>query len=167
MELDYEYMLLFRKPGRSSSPVEAKNVSLDKEASALMHDEWKQYFCGRWKIAGERQTHHEAMFPEAIPLIRMFSFVGETVLDPFAGSSTTLKVARDLQRNAIGYEIQPDFVPLIAQKLGGGGLFGEVQIVRREVPVPPVDPPAYQPQIKDTRPLVDPQKVIPFQRMCT
>ncbi|MCS7313819.1 MAG: site-specific DNA-methyltransferase, partial [Acidobacteria bacterium] len=83
VELDYEYILLFRKPGKSSPVDEAV-----REASALTRDEWKTYFSGHWQFGGERQVQHEAMFPEELPrrLIRMFSFVGETVLDPFVGS---------------------------------------------------------------------------------
>jgi DNA modification methylase len=75
----------------------------------MTREEWKAFFSGHWSFGGERQTLHEAMFPDELPcrLIRMFSFVGETVLDPFLGSGTTVKVALDLGRKAIGYEIQP------------------------------------------------------------
>ena len=60
------------------------------------------------------------MFPEELPkrLIKMFSFVGETVFDPFAGSGTTLLAAKNLNRNSIGYEINKDFAPIIGEKLG-------------------------------------------------
>jgi site-specific DNA-methyltransferase (adenine-specific) len=59
------------------------------------------------------------MFPEELPrrLIKMFSFVEETVLDPFAGSGTTSLAARNLDRNSIGYEINPEFIPTIKEKL--------------------------------------------------
>ena len=59
------------------------------------------------------------MFPEELPrrLIRMFSFVGDTVLDPFLGSGTTTLAARNLDRNSVGYEINPDYVPVIKKKL--------------------------------------------------
>ena len=46
----------------------------------------------------------------------MFSFVGDTVLDPFAGSGTTLKVALELGRRAIGYEIKEDYIKLVREK---------------------------------------------------
>lgn len=60
------------------------------------------------------------MFPEEIPrrLIKMFSFVGDTVLDPFIGSGTTTLAARNLGRNSTGYEINADYIPVIKEKLG-------------------------------------------------
>jgi hypothetical protein len=159
VEIDYEFILLFKKPGRSRRiPREVK------EASVLTRDEWKEYFTGHWRFAGERQVQHEAMFPEELPrrLIRMFSFVGETVLDPFVGSGTTVKVALALGRQAIGYEIQPDFVPLIRRKLclEGTSLWEPlVTIAFRESSLPPVDPPPdYRPQIQDVHPQRDPQQ---------
>jgi DNA modification methylase len=60
-----------------------------------------------------------AAFPEEIPrrLIKLFTFVGENVLDPFAGSGTTLKVAKELGRNSFGYEIDLELKPIISRKL--------------------------------------------------
>jgi len=60
------------------------------------------------------------MFPEELPrrLIKMFSFVDETVLDPFLGSGTTSRIARKLKRNSIGYEINKGFLPIIEDKIG-------------------------------------------------
>lgn len=60
------------------------------------------------------------MFPEELPrrLLRMFTFVGDTVLDPFLGSGTTSLAAKNLLRNSIGYEINPDFLTIIQKKLG-------------------------------------------------
>jgi site-specific DNA-methyltransferase (adenine-specific) len=59
------------------------------------------------------------MFPEELPrrLTKMFSFVGDTVLDPFFGSGTTSLAAKNLNRNSIGYEINEDFLPVIKDKL--------------------------------------------------
>ncbi len=61
-----------------------------------------------------------AAFPDEIPrrLIKLFTFVGENVLDPFTGSGTTLKVAKDLRRNSFGYEIDVELRSIIAEKLG-------------------------------------------------
>lgn len=61
-----------------------------------------------------------AAFPEEIPrrLIKLFTFIGETVLDPFLGSGTTTKVAKELGRNSIGYEIDLELKPIILQKIG-------------------------------------------------
>lgn len=158
VELDYEYILLFRKPGKYAPVSEVV-----REASALTRDEWKTYFSGHWQFGGERQALHEAMFPEELPrrLIRMFSFVGETVLDPFAGSGTTLKVALELERNAVGYEIQPDFEAIVRQKVAPNLLtLGALQIRQRAEPYLPVEPPTnYTPSIKDACPLVEPRQL--------
>src|SRR2546428_3396210 len=61
-----------------------------------------------------------AAFPEEIPrrLIKLFTMVGEIVFDPFAGSGTTLKVARELGRKGVGYEIDLELKPVIRKKLG-------------------------------------------------
>src|SRR2546426_1309903 len=68
-----------------------------------------------------------AAFPEEIPkrLIKLFTMVGETVLDPFLGSGTTLKVARELGRKGIGYEIDLELKRVLRKKLGGHGLILE------------------------------------------
>ena len=155
VELDYEFILLFRKPGKKVRISPKK-----KEAARLSRDEWKEYFSGHWTFGGERQVGHEAMFPEELPrrLIRMFSFPEEVVLDPFLGSGTTVRVALELGRNGVGYEVQPAFIPIIQEKLN---LFlQQTTIVKREKACPPVDPPqGYVPRIQDARPLVDPNKL--------
>lgn len=114
IKVDYEHILLFKKLGAAPKPSKEQ-----KDAAAMTREEWNAFFAGHWKIPGARQLRHQAVFPEEVPrrLIRMFSFPGETVLDPFAGSGTTLRVARALGRNAIGYEINPDFLPLISEGL--------------------------------------------------
>jgi len=114
IKLDYEFILIFKKLGASP------NVSKEaKERSKLTREEWNEYFNGHWNFPGERQDRHLAMFPEELPkrLIKMFSFVGDTVLDPFLGSGTTCLAARKLDRNSIGYEINKDFLSVIRQKL--------------------------------------------------
>jgi site-specific DNA-methyltransferase (adenine-specific) len=115
IKLDYEFILIFKKPG--NPPRVSKEI---KELSKLTDEEWKQYFTGHWNFPGEKQDKHLAMFPEELPrrLIKMFSFVGETVLDPFLGSGTTSLAAKNLHRNSIGYEINENFVPIIKEKLG-------------------------------------------------
>jgi DNA modification methylase len=61
-----------------------------------------------------------AAFPEELPyrIIKLFSYKGETVLDPFVGSGTTMKVARELGRNSIGIEIKKSLIPIIKKKVG-------------------------------------------------
>lgn len=114
VKLDYEFILLFKKLG------EAPRVSSEvREQSKLTTEEWNEYFYGHWNFAGEKQDQHLAVFPEELPrrLIRMFLFVGDTVLDPFLGSGTTSLAARNLRRNSIGYEINQDYLSIIGQKL--------------------------------------------------
>jgi len=115
IKLDYEFILIFKKHG--NPPKVSKEI---KEMSKLTDKEWNQYFTGHWNFPGEKQNKHLAMFPEELPrrLIKMFSFVGETVLDPFLGSGTTSLAAKNLNRNSIGYEINEDFLPIIEEKLG-------------------------------------------------
>jgi len=157
IEIDYEFILIFKKPGRS------ENVSKEiRERSKLTKEEWKEYFSGHWSFGGEKQIEHEAMFPEELPrrLIKMYSFEGDTVLDPFVGSGTTLKVALELRRNAIGYEINENFVEVIKRKLGINQalLFHNVEILKRmkQIDLEDVD---YEPSIPDMKPKLDPKKV--------
>lgn len=115
LKLDYEFILVFKKYG---NPPKVSNEI--KEQSKLTQEEWNQYFTGHWNFPGEKQAKHLAMFPEELPgrLIKMFSFVGDTVLDPFLGSGTTSLAAKKLNRNSIGYEVNEDFLPIIREKLG-------------------------------------------------
>ena len=115
IKLDYEFILIFKKQG--VAPKIEKNI---KEQSKLSKEEWNQYFQGHWNFGGVRQDNHIAMFPEELPkrLIKMFSFIGDIVLDPFLGSGTTSLVAKNLGRNSVGYEINPDFLSTIKNKIG-------------------------------------------------
>ena len=115
LKLDYEFILIFKKYGTSP-----KASPEQKERSKLTQEEWNTFFAGHWNFPGEKQDGHLAMFPEELPrrLIKMFSFTGDTVLDPFLGSGTTSLAARNLNRNSIGYEINKDFLPVIKSKLG-------------------------------------------------
>ena len=107
VEIDFEYILLFKKPGKARAP--SREI---KEQSALTREEWKSWFSGHWDVGGARKDGHDAPFPQEIPrrLIRMFSFCGDTVLDPFMGRGTTAKAALELGRNAVGYEIRGDYL---------------------------------------------------------
>lgn len=114
LKLDYEFILVFKKLGDAPKPTKEQ-----KELSKMTAEEWNTFFAGHWNFAGARQNNHIAMFPEELPrrLIKMFSFIGETVLDPFAGSGTTSLAAKNLDRNSIGFEINSDFIPVIKEKL--------------------------------------------------
>ncbi|MCG2701506.1 thermonuclease family protein [Candidatus Parcubacteria bacterium] len=117
IKLDYEFILLFKKNGTPEKI--DKNL---KELSKMTKEEWNTYFQGHWNFNGVRQDGHIAMFPEELPkrLIKMFSFTGDTVLDPFVGSGTTSLAAKNLGRNSVGYEINSKFVEMIKQKLDVG-----------------------------------------------
>jgi DNA modification methylase len=114
LKLDYEFILVFKKLGDSLKPTKEQ-----KELSKMTAEEWNTFFAGHWNFPGARQSGHIAMFPEELPrrLIKMFSFVGETVLDPFAGSGTTALAAKNTDRNSIGFEINSEFIPIIKEKL--------------------------------------------------
>ena len=119
LKMDYEFILLFKKLGNAPKPTKEQ-----KERSIITKEEWGEYFSSHWHFNGVKQYEHIAMFPEELPkrLIKMFSFAGETVLDPFAGSGTTSLAAKHLGRNSIGYEINRSFAPIIRSKLCEGQL---------------------------------------------
>ncbi len=159
IEIDYEFILIFKKPGKS--PKVPRDI---KEESKLTKKEWKEYFYGHWYFGGARQIEHEAMFPEELPkrLIKMYTFVGDTVLDPFLGSGTTVKAALNLNRNAIGYEINEKFLEIIRDKLGLKESLlqfnDNIKIIKREktIEIEDID---YVPRIKDAKPKIDPKKL--------
>lgn len=124
VKLDFEYILLFKKQGNAPKPTKEQ-----KDNSAMTNEEWNTYFNGHWYFSGAKQDKHLAMFPEELPhrLIKMFSFPGETVLDPFMGSGTTGLAARNLNRNSVGYEINPDFIKIIKERIGTDDAFTEVE----------------------------------------
>src|SRR2546425_3270400 len=114
--LDCEYILVFRKgPKRIVKPQDPLRYA--SQYSKAERDVW---FSQVWDFRGERQNHAEtAPFPDELSyrLIRMFSCLGDTVLDPFLGTGTTLKIARSLGRKGIGYEINPSLKLLINQNV--------------------------------------------------
>lgn len=114
LKMDYEFILLFKKLGNAPKPTQEQ-----KKISGMTKEEWGQYFSSHWNFNGAKQIAHIAMFPEELPkrLIKMFSFVGETVFDPFVGSGTTSLAAKHLGRNSIGYEINKKFESIIKNKL--------------------------------------------------
>jgi len=158
VEIDYEFILIFKKPGKS-----LKVPEKIKEESKLSKEEWKEYFYGHWYFGGARQIEHEAMFPEELPkrLIKMYTFIGDTVLDPFLGSGTTVKAALNLKRNAIGYEINEKFLDIIKEKIGLKQSLLQfsrnIQIIKRQTSIN-VDEIDYIPRIKDAKPKIDPKK---------
>lgn len=113
----YEWITVFSKAGKRE-PV-SKEI---KEKSKLTNEEWQKWAINSiWEMvpAKAKSEGHPAPFPLELPkrLIKLYSFWGDTVLDPFAGTGTTLKAAQELGRKSIGFELNSDFIPLIRRKL--------------------------------------------------
>lgn len=111
---DIEYILMQRKPGAYRRPTEAMRVlSLIGERS---HKVWFNQIV---TVRGASTRSHPAPYPVELvePLIRMFSFVGDTVLDPFSGTATTSLAAARSARNSIGIEIERTYHKMSVQRL--------------------------------------------------
>lgn len=113
----YEWITVFSKAGKRE-PV-SKEI---KEKSKLTTEEWQKWAINSiWEMqpAKAKAEEHPAPFPLELPkrLIKLYSFWGDTVLDPFAGTGTTLRAAQELGRKSIGFELNPDYIPLIKRKL--------------------------------------------------
>jgi site-specific DNA-methyltransferase (adenine-specific) len=126
---DTEHIVFLRKPGYRSPSAAME------EASFIPNDEYGRLFTTIWSdIPGASLKDHPAPFPPEIPrrLIRMFSFAGDTVLDPFGGTGTTALAAMELGRSSITYEVEAEYIPLIVRRLQKPTLStGEVTFERR------------------------------------
>ncbi len=113
---NFELVYIFRKTGEREVPPE--DIVLK---SRLNMEQWKAWTPGVWEIASVKdQTEHPSIYPDELRyrLIKMFSYEGDTVLDPWLGSGTTVKVANELNRKGVGYEKEPQYKPVIMKKLG-------------------------------------------------
>lgn len=92
-----------------------------KEKSRLTKEEWREYTKTVWHIANTTHSDHPAVFPLEIPkrLIKLFTFYGDTVLDPFAGTGSTAKAAIPLGRKAICIEQNGQYVRVIQAECAG------------------------------------------------
>lgn len=111
---DIEYILFQRKPGGYRQPTSAARLM-----SVIPENCQRQWFQQIWDINGASTKQHPAPYPPALTerLIRMFSFVGDTVLDPFMGSGTTNLTAGLWGRDSIGFEIDPTYFDLACRKM--------------------------------------------------
>jgi DNA modification methylase len=126
---DIEHILFLRKPGGYRKPTPAMEA-----ASRISTDDYANWFAPVWTISGARTRSHPAPFPKTLAyrLIRMFSFAGDSVLDPFAGTGTTNLAAIEAGRSSMGIEIEPTYIDLIQKRLEQIPLDGaEVRIERR------------------------------------
>lgn len=132
--LDCEFILLFRKGDLRKFPPHDP-VRYGSAFTKPQRDEW---FSQIWALKGIRQDTDEVerrtgAFPDEIAerLVRMFSIKGDTVLDPFLGSGTTVKAAMQNERNSIGYEMDQSLLSVITQRISGRGKCADVEILRR------------------------------------
>ena len=130
LKIDYEFILIFKKQGKAPIPTPEQ-----KQLSGMTKEEWNTYFASHWNFGGAKQDGHIAVFPEELPhrLIKMFSFVGETVFDPFMGSGTTALAARNLYRNSIGYEINSDYKRYYEEKVSSLSFETTEYVYKRDI----------------------------------
>lgn len=111
---DIEFILMQRKPGGYRKPTEAQ-----RKLSMIDKKDYGEWFRQIWTITGASTRQHPAPFPFELAhrLVRMFSFYGDTILDPFCGTGTTMLAALKTGRNSIGYEIDPEYLHMAADRL--------------------------------------------------
>lgn len=111
---DIEFILMQRKPGGYRRPTEEQ-----RRLSMINKDDFAEWFRQFWNITGASTRHHPAPFPYelAYRLVRMFSFCGDTVLDPFCGTGTTMLAAIKCDRNSIGIEIDEEYCHMALNRL--------------------------------------------------
>lgn len=112
---DVEHILFMRKPGGYRSP-----TAVQQRESYISTEDYAKWFAPVWTdIPGQIRNGHPAPYPLETPrrLIRMFSFAGDTVLDPFAGTGTTGLAAQETGRNSISVEVEPTYVEQIRRRI--------------------------------------------------
>lgn len=130
---DIEYILMLRKPGGYRKPTERQ-----RQMSRLSKEEHAKWFRSFWTdIPGASTRQHPAPFSVELAhrLVRMFSFVDDTVLDPFAGTFTTTLAAMKTKRNSIGNELDPEYFEMGRRRVEEqademGGLFEASPLVK-------------------------------------
>jgi len=111
---DIEFILMQRKPGGYRKPTEEQ-----RRLSMIPKDEFNEWFRQIWTLTGASTKAHPAPYPLelAARLVRMFSFHGDTVLDPFSGSGTTMLAAMKWGRNSLGIEIDAEYCRMAARRI--------------------------------------------------
>ncbi len=123
---DIEFILMQRRPGGYRTP-----TSDQRRLSMIDKKNYGEWFRQFWNITGASTKAHPAPFPLELAsrLVQMFSFVGDTVLDPFCGSGTTMLAAMKAGRNSVGVEIDPVYCRMIMRRLEKElTLFGSAEI---------------------------------------
>lgn len=126
---DVEHIIFLRKPGYRSPSAEME------EKSFIPTDDYVRYFRTIWDdIRGASLKDHPAPYPLELAsrLIRMFSFVGDSVVDPFGGTGTTALAALQLGRSSFTYEVEPAYIPLIKERLSQVDLLNDAIVELEE-----------------------------------
>ena len=112
LDSTFENILVFTKAGQRSVDIGVK------ELSRLGVDDWRQYTKGVWNVPHDRDPHHPATFPMEVAdrIIKMYSFVGDLVLDPFAGTATAVISAERNMRAGVGFEISTAYRVAVQHK---------------------------------------------------
>jgi len=133
---DMEFTLMQRKPGGYRQPSERQ-----RDESRIGKEDFDRWFQQIWNITGASTKNHPAPFPLelATRLVRMFSFTGDTVLDPFCGSGTTMIAALRTGRNSIGIDIEPEYCRMAARylKAESADLFATSKLLFEKVAAEP------------------------------
>ena len=124
---DIEFILMQRKPGGYRKP-----TTEQRRHSKIEKHEFRKWFRQFWNLGGVSTKEHPAPFPLelAYRLVRMFSFWGDTVLEPFCGTGTTMVAAMKASRNSIGMEIEREYCRMAARRLREeqGDLFRSIDL---------------------------------------
>lgn len=117
--MNQQFMSIPTQNAQFSATDVAQRENNIKELSKLSKEEWREYTKSVWSIANTSHPTHPAVFPVEIPrrLIKLFSFYGETVLDPFCGVGNTGIAAKETGRAFIGQDISPEYITLAEQEL--------------------------------------------------
>lgn len=126
---DIEFILMERKPGGYRSPTTAERI-----LSLISEENYQKWFQQIWTgLTGASTRSHPAPYPLQLAerLIRMFSFVGDTILDPFMGTATTNMAASRCGRDSIGVEVDPHYFDMAVSRMKSEApdLFTHVDIV--------------------------------------
>ena len=112
---DVEHILFLRKPGGYRKP-----TAQQEQDSRIETDDYMRWYAPVWTdVPGQIRREHPAPYPIEIPrrLLRMFSFTGDIVLDPFSGTGTTAAAAMEVGRNSVSLEIDPEYIKLSLRRL--------------------------------------------------
>ena len=130
---DLEHILFFRKPGGYRKP-----TAEQERLSFISTDDYARWFSPIWTdVTGQIRTKHPAPYPLEVPrrLIRMFSFVGDTVVDTFGGTGTTTLAAIETGRHSISIEIDPGYIKLMLDRIEKHTITAQVEVHRLD-PLP-------------------------------